>query len=89
MRLHAGKRCIPESVAHQIASHFTVDELPERELQVLRLVADGNSNKVVADLLGITEDTVKGHMRNVLLKLQANDRTRAVTIALKRGYLIS
>lgn len=85
--VHAGRRRIPEKVAQEIASHITVDQLSERELQVLRLVAEGNSNKIVADQLGITEDTVKGHMRNVLLKLQANDRTHAVTIALKRGYL--
>jgi DNA-binding NarL/FixJ family response regulator len=85
--VHAGKRCIPQQVAYEIAAHLTGDYLSERELEVLRLVAGGNSNKVIADLLGITEDTVKGHMRNVLLKLQANDRTHAVTIAMKRGYL--
>jgi DNA-binding NarL/FixJ family response regulator len=85
--VHAGKRCIPQQVAHEIATHLAVDDLSERELEVLGLVADGNSNKIIADLLGITEDTVKGHMRNVLAKLQANDRTHAVTIALKRGYL--
>ncbi|MGA8619075.1 MAG: response regulator transcription factor [Candidatus Sulfotelmatobacter sp.] len=85
--VHAGRRHIPEKVAQEIATHVTVDELSEREIQVLRLVAGGNSNKIIADHLGITEDTVKSHMRNVLLKLQANDRTHAVTIALKRGYL--
>jgi len=85
--VHAGKRCIPQQVAQEIAIHLAVDNLSERELEVLRLVANGNSNKIIADLLGITEDTVKGHMRNVMAKLQANDRTHAVTIALKRGYL--
>ncbi|WP_158792147.1 response regulator transcription factor [Granulicella sp. L60] len=86
--VHSGVRCVPSEVAKGIATHLAVDHLSERELQVLRLVADGNSNKVIADLLGVTEDTIKGHMRNVMLKLQANDRTHAVTIAAKRGYLI-
>ncbi len=85
--VHSGIRCVPSEVAKGIATHLAVDHLSERELQVLRLVADGNSNKVIADLLRVTEDTIKGHMRNVMLKLQANDRTHAVTIATKRGYL--
>ncbi len=87
--VHSGIRCVPSEVAKEIATHLSVDHLSERELQVLRLVADGNSNKVIADVLGVTEDTIKGHMRNVMLKLQANDRTHAVTIATKRGYLNS
>ena len=86
---HAGKRCIPPIIANEIAAHLDVDNLSPREIEVLRLVAIGNANKVIADTLRITEDTVKGHMRNVLLKLQANDRTHAVTIAMKRGYLHS
>jgi DNA-binding NarL/FixJ family response regulator len=85
--VHSGACCVPSEVAKGIATHLAVDHLSERELQVLRLVADGNSNKVIADLLRVTEDTIKGHMRNVMLKLQANDRTHAVTIATKRGYL--
>jgi DNA-binding NarL/FixJ family response regulator len=85
--VHSGIRCVPSEVAKGIAIHLAVDHLSERELQVLRLVADGNSNKVIAAVLGVTEDTVKGHMRNVMLKLQANDRTHAVTLAMKRGYL--
>ncbi len=87
--VHAGKRCIPAIIANEIAAHLAVDVLSAREIEVLRLVSDGNANKIIADRLGITEDTVKGHMRNVLLKLQANDRTHAVTIAMKRGYLNS
>lgn len=87
--VHAGRRCIPPIIANEIAAHLSVDELSPREIEVLRLVAIGNANKVIADKLRITEDTVKGHMRNVLLKLQANDRTHAVTIAMKRGYLQS
>jgi DNA-binding NarL/FixJ family response regulator len=85
--VHSGVRCVPSEIAKKIATHLVVDHLSERELQVIRLVADGNSNKVIADLLRVTEDTIKGHMRNVMLKLQANDRTHAVTIATKRGYL--
>jgi DNA-binding NarL/FixJ family response regulator len=85
--VHSGVRCVPSEVANEIATHLAVDHLSERELQVLRLVADGTANKVIADVLGVTEDTIKGHMRNVMLKLQANDRTHAVTIATKRGYL--
>jgi DNA-binding NarL/FixJ family response regulator len=87
--VRSGVRCVPSEVAKEIATHLAVDHLSERELQVLRLVADGNSNKVIADALGVTEDTIKGHIRNVMLKLQANDRTHAVTIATRRGYLNS
>jgi len=86
-QVHAGRRCIPSEIAEEIANHCTTDELSAREIDVLRCVAAGNSNKIVADLLGIAEDTVKGHMRNLLAKLQANDRTHAVMIAMKRGYL--
>ena len=85
--VYAGRRCIPGQVAQEIATHVTADNLSERELEVLRCVSTGNSNKIVADMLGISEDTVKGHMRSLLAKLQANDRTHAVMIAMKRGYL--
>ena len=85
--VHAGRRCVPPQIAQQIAEHLTSDDLSDRELEVLRCVASGNSNKLVADELGISEDTVKGHMRNLLAKLQANDRTHAVMIAMQRGYL--
>jgi DNA-binding NarL/FixJ family response regulator len=85
--VHAGRKRIPHEIAEEIASHVMFDPLSDRELQVLRSIARGNSNKVVADHLGISEDTVKGHMRNVLSKLEANDRTHAVAIAMKRGYL--
>ena len=85
--VHAGRKRIPHEVAEEIASHVMLDPLSNRELEVLRCIAKGNSNKIAADILGISEDTVKGHMRNVLTKLQANDRTHAVTIGMKRGYL--
>ena len=70
-----------------MAEHHADDALTEREIEVLRQVAAGNANKRVADLLGISEETVKGHLRNILSKLDANDRTHAVTIALKRGII--
>ena len=86
-KVHAGQRHIPAEIAGEIAAHVSKDDLTSRELDVLQAVATGKSNKAVADSLGISEDTVKGHVRNVLAKLQANDRTHAVMIALERGYL--
>jgi DNA-binding NarL/FixJ family response regulator len=86
-RVHAGQRHIPPEIASEIAEHFVADSLSEREIEVLRCVASGCSNKIVAEKLFITEDTVKGHMKNILAKLQANDRTHAVMIAIKRGFL--
>ena len=86
-RVHAGHRRIPHDVAAGIAEYFGSDTLTDRELEVLRRVAGGSSNKRIGSAMGIGEETVKGHMRNILSKLQANDRTHAVTIALKRGFL--
>ncbi len=85
-RVHAGHRCIPVEIAAELAEHLHVDDLSHRELEVLKSVAAGNSNKIVADHLNISEETVKGHMKNILTKLNANDRTHAVMIAQKRGY---
>jgi DNA-binding NarL/FixJ family response regulator len=85
----AGKRRIPPEIAAVLADHVADDALSERELDVLRHVAQGNSNKVIAGQLAISEATVKGHMKSILSKLGANDRTHAVTIALKRGYIDS
>jgi len=85
--VHAGQRRLSSTVAAEVAEHRTDDALTERELEVLRAVAAGHSNKVVADRLQISEDTVKSHMRSILSKLYANDRTHAVTIALKRGII--
>jgi DNA-binding NarL/FixJ family response regulator len=86
-QVHAGQRHIPPQIASEIANHYSADALSEREIQVLREVATGSSNKIVADKLFISEDTVKGHMKNILAKLQANDRTHAVMIAIKRGFI--
>ena len=85
--VHAGQRCIPDEISTGIAEHFSVDALSIREIEILQHVAAGCSNKVAADLLGISEDTVKGHMKTILAKLQAKDRTHAVMIATKRGFL--
>ncbi len=85
--VNLGQRRIPHEVASGIAEHVSADALSAREIEVLRAVASGCSNKIVADRLHISEDTVKGHMKNILAKLQANDRTHAVLIALKRGFL--
>ena len=85
--VHAGKRRIPPEVAVGIAEHHTDDWLSDREIAVLRLVVAGHANKRVADELSISEETVKSHMRNIMAKLTASDRTHAVTIAIKRGIL--
>jgi len=86
-RVHSGERRIPYDVAASLADHANSDSLSPREVEVLRHAAAGSSNKRIGVGLGITEETVKGHMRNILSKLEANDRTHAVTIALKRGFL--
>ena len=83
----AGQKRIPADVAAQVADHLADDSLTSREIDVLRLIAAGNANKIVADKLSITEETVKGHVKSILSKLGANDRTHAVTIGLKRGII--
>jgi DNA-binding NarL/FixJ family response regulator len=85
--VHAGQKRIPPAVASELAEHAIDETLTLREIDVLRLIAGGNANKMIADQLAITEETVKGHVKNILSKLGANDRTHAVTIALKRGII--
>ena len=85
--VHAGQKRIPPEIAAELAEHATDDELTQRELDVLRLIAAGNGNKQIADQLAIGEATVKSHVTNILSKLSANDRAHAVTIALKRGII--
>jgi DNA-binding NarL/FixJ family response regulator len=85
--VHGGQKKIPPEIAIGMAEHSADDALTDREIEVLRQVAAGNANKIVADNLAISEDTVKAHMRSILSKLGANDRTHAVTIALKRGIM--
>jgi DNA-binding NarL/FixJ family response regulator len=84
--VHAGSRHVQAEVATELAQHAADQSLTEREIEVLKLIAKGCANKIVADRLNISEDTVKGHVRNILIKLKANDRTHAVTIALHRGF---
>jgi DNA-binding NarL/FixJ family response regulator len=83
----AGRKRIPPDIATELAEHTTEDELSSREIEVLRLIAAGNSNKQIGDQLFIGEATVKGHVTNILSKLSANDRAHAVTIGLKRGII--
>jgi DNA-binding NarL/FixJ family response regulator len=85
--VHAGKRRIPPEIATEIAEHVADDALTNREIQVLQRVAAGKSNKLIAVELAISEGTVKTHMKSILPKLDASDRTHAVMIALKRGIL--
>ena len=85
--IHSGNRRIPPEIAQQMAQHFADDVLSVRELDVLQQVAQGRSNKIIASHLDISENTVKNHLKIILSKLNADDRTHAVTIALKRGYI--
>jgi DNA-binding NarL/FixJ family response regulator len=85
--VHAGQKRIPPNVATQLAEHAVDDKLTSREIAVLQLIAAGRSNKLIASSLSITEETVKSHVKNILSKLVASDRTHAVTIALKRGII--
>jgi DNA-binding NarL/FixJ family response regulator len=85
--VHAGKRRVPPELATEIAEHVADDALTEREIEILKRVAAGKSNKLIALDLNISEATVKTHMKSILPKLDASDRTHAVTIAFKRGIL--
>ena len=85
--VHAGLKRIDVDVATELAQHTTHDGLSPREVQVLDLVASGNSNKQIAEKLDISEATAKGHVKNILAKLGANDRAHAVTLGLKRGII--
>lgn len=85
--VHAGGKRIHPEVAADIAAHATDDALTAREIEVLSLIASGKSNKLIAAQLSVTEETVKGHVKNILSKLGAKDRTHAVTLGLKRGII--
>ena len=86
--VHVGKKYIPQRIAAELADHYAEDDLSDREIEVLREVARGTSNKIIASHLSISEATVKAHMQNILLKLGASDRTHAVNIATTRGFLM-
>ena len=85
--VHVGQKRISPELATEIAEHATDDALTPREIDVLRLIASGNANKIIAAELSLTEETVKSHIRNILSKLGANDRTHAVAIGIKRGII--
>ena len=85
--VHAGQKRIPPEVASVLADHAIDDALTSREIDVLRLIAGGNANKLIADRLSIGEETVKGHVKKILSKLRASDRAHAVTVALRRGII--
>lgn len=85
--VHAGKRHVPAAVAAVLAEHLGEENLTPREIQVLQLIRDGRKNKQIADQLSISENTVNFHIKNIVDKLGANDRTHAVTIAVRRGLL--
>ena len=85
--VHAGRKALSPEASCEIAEHATDDALTPAEINVLRLIAAGNANKQIADQLSITEETVKGRVKNILSKLSANDRTQAAMIGLKRGII--
>ena len=85
--VHSGKKTMSPEVSFQLAEHATDDALTPAEISVLRLIAAGNANKQIADQLSITEETVKGRVKNILSKLGANDRTHAATIGIRRGII--
>ena len=85
--VHEGRKKMPPEIATELAEHATEDDLSVREIEVLRLIAAGNSNKEIAEHLSIGEGTVKSHVSNILSKLSASDRAHAVTIGLKRGII--
>jgi DNA-binding NarL/FixJ family response regulator len=86
-RVHTGKRVVPPQIAAELAAHLGDSGITAKELLVLRGVSEGASNRRIGAELNITEHTVKGHLKNILSKLNASDRTHAVMIALKRGIL--
>jgi DNA-binding NarL/FixJ family response regulator len=85
--VHAGKKSLSAEASYELAEHATDDGLTPAEVRVLRLIAEGNANKEIAEQLSVSEETIKGQVRNILSKLGAKDRTHAATIGLKRGII--
>jgi DNA-binding NarL/FixJ family response regulator len=85
--VHAGKKRVPPQVAAQIAEHMSDEDLTSREVEVLRKIAGGNRNKDIAEILFISEETVKVHIKHIMDKLGAKDRTQAIAIAVRRGII--
>jgi DNA-binding NarL/FixJ family response regulator len=86
-QVHAGKKRLPAEVAAQLAEHLSDEALTDREIDVLRHLAGGNRNRDIAELLRISEETVKVHVKHLMEKLGASDRTQAVAIAVRRGVI--
>jgi DNA-binding NarL/FixJ family response regulator len=86
-KVHVGKKGIPSEIADRLANHYGDESLSEREIEILQQVAEGNRNKDIADKLFISEGTVKVHLKHIMGKLGANDRTQAITIAVRRGII--
>lgn len=85
--VHAGRPVVSADVAHALAVHALDEPLSEREIEILRLVAEGQSNKQVAGRLALSADTIKSHLKSIFAKLGVDDRTHAVTVATRRGYI--
>jgi DNA-binding NarL/FixJ family response regulator len=85
--VHRGKKALSAEASYQLAEHATDESLTPAEVEVLQLIADGNANKQIADRLAVTEDTIKGRVKNILSKLAANDRTHAAIIGIRRGII--
>jgi DNA-binding NarL/FixJ family response regulator len=88
-QVHSGRKALSPEVSYELAEHATDEPLTPAEVDVLRLIAAGNANKQIADRLSVTEDTIKGRVKNILSKLGANDRTHAAIIGVKRGIIPS
>jgi DNA-binding NarL/FixJ family response regulator len=86
-QVHAGKKRIPPEIAEQLAEHYCDETLTQREVEVLQWIAGGNRNRDIAERLFITEETVKVHIKHIMEKLGANDRTQAVAIGVRRGFI--
>jgi DNA-binding NarL/FixJ family response regulator len=86
-KVHAGKKAIPPEIAARLANHYSDETLTEREIEILQQIAEGNRNRDIADKLFISEGTVKVHIKHIMGKLGANDRTQAITIAVRRGII--
>jgi len=86
-KVHAGKKAIPPEIATRLANHMSDEGLTAREVEILQQVAEGNRNRDIADRLFISEGTVKVHIKHIMEKLGANDRTQAITIAVRRGII--
>jgi DNA-binding NarL/FixJ family response regulator len=86
-QVHAGKKKIPAEIAAQLAEHYSDDPLSQREVEVLQQIAGGNRNRDIAEKLFITEETVKVHIKHIMEKLEAADRTQAVAIGIRRGII--